>query len=260
MSDPISPPAETDSFIEIAPLYDHLMNTVPYQDWVSYIKQILSRRNARPRNVLDLACGTGTVSAMLANEGLKVTGVDISESMINEAKRKAELSGLNIDFLVQDAAELDLPGLKFDLCVSLFDSLNYITDPAHLQKAFYRVQSHLNRNGLFIFDINTEYALKYKFFDQDNLGTDDELKYDWVSEYDTKTRICAVKMHFWHRREDDTQKEFMETHWQYAYGIEEIKSMLVEAGFENIDCYQAYTFHSPTSTSDRLFFICNRSL
>lgn len=259
MSNSLSPPDAKDSFIEIAPLYDHLMNTVPYRDWVAYLKQLLSRSHARPRTVLDLACGTGTVSQLLACEGMKVTGVDISEGMIKEARRKSELEGRIVDYHVQDAGELDLPGLRFDLCISLFDSLNYITDPEHLRSAIYRVYSHLNRKGLFIFDLNTEYALKNRFFDQDNLNSDDELKYDWASEYDTKTRICAVKMKFWHRREDGTEKEFVETHWQYAYSTEEITTMLADAGFENIEIFHAYTTRPATRTSDRLFFVCNKS-
>lgn len=260
MSQSLSPPIEKDSFIEIAPLYDSLMNSVPYRDWVVYLKQLLSRSRARPRTILDLACGTGTVSQLMAGEGMKVIGVDISEGMILEARRKAAMEGLNIDYRVQDAGELDLPGSRFDLCISLFDSLNYITDPKHLQKAFYRVYAHLNRNGLFIFDINTEYALKNRFFDQDNLNSDDELKYDWASEYDSNTKICAVKMKFWHRDADGTEKVFGETHWQYAYSSEEIIEMLTDAGFENIEVFQAYSMRPATRTADRLFFVCSKKL
>ncbi|HZP81630.1 MAG TPA: class I SAM-dependent methyltransferase, partial [Chthonomonadaceae bacterium] len=158
-------------FVAVAPLYDALMTGVPYRDWVRYLHTLLDERHAHPRQILDLACGTGNVSELLAAEGYSVTGVDIAPAMIAEAQRKAEARGLSIAYFVQDAAELDLPGRRFDLCISLFDSLNYITDPQRLSLAMERVAAHLAPNGLFIFDLNTEFALRNKFFDQDNLGS-----------------------------------------------------------------------------------------
>src|SRR5690242_20175819 len=130
------------------------MHNVPYDEWIVYLNKLLDERKARPRHVLDLACGTGNVSERLAQEGYEVTGVDLAPGMIAEARRKAAERGLAITYEVQDAAELDMPGRRFDLCISLFDSLNYITDPAQLARAMSRVAAHLTRNGLFIFDLN----------------------------------------------------------------------------------------------------------
>ncbi len=246
-------------FIQVAPLYDLLMTGVPYDDWVAYLKQLLHNRGTHPKRVLDLACGTGNVSAILVQEGFTVTGVDIAPDMIAEAKRKAERSSLSIDYYVQDAAELDLPDEKFDLCVCLFDSLNYIIEPARLALAMRRVAQHLAPGGLFIFDINSEFALKNHFFDQDNLAHDEErLMYDWDSSYSSVTRLCTVEMKFWYREESGERRAFEEVHVQYAYRADEITKMLDDAGFKDISIYQAYTLRAPTRTSDRLFFVSRK--
>lgn len=247
------------SFVQVAPLYDALMQDVPYQNWVAYLNQLLESRNARPRIVLDLACGTGNVTERLAQIGYRVIGVDIAADMIAQARRKAEYRGISIDYFVQDAAELDLPGCRFDLCVSLFDSLNYVTDPKRLAQALKRVAAHLTRNGLFIFDLNTEFALKNHFFDQDNLASGEALHYDWKSEFFPETRLCRVHMKFRYRELDGSEHEFEENHWQYAYRKDEIVAMLAEAGFEEIETYQAYTLNAPGRAADRIFYVAKRS-
>ena len=258
---PAPPGAETarSAFVAVAPLYDRLMRTVPYTDWLVYLHELLEERRAQPRRVLDLACGTGNVSELLAGEGYDVVGVDLAPAMIEEARRKAAAKGLSIEYQVQDAAELDLPGRRFDLCVSLFDSLNYITVPARLAQAMSRVAAHLTRNGLFICDLNSEFALVNNFFDQANPGSTDRLRYDWKSEYFPDTRLCRVMMQFWYREDDGTDRYFEEVHWQYAYRENEIVDMLREAGFDQIATYKAYTLRSPMRTTDRIFYVARKA-
>jgi ubiquinone/menaquinone biosynthesis C-methylase UbiE len=250
--------ARKDAFVAVAPLYDLLMSDVPYDEWVSYLHRLLETRNARPRHILDLACGTGNVTERLAAEGYAVTGVDIAPHMIAEAQRKAAEKEQEIDYYVQDAAELDLPGKRFDLCVSLFDSLNYVTDPRRLAQAMERVGLHLTRNGLFIFDLNTEFALKNSFFDQSNRLSNVRLRYDWESEYYSESRLCRVRMRFWYREEDGQDRVFEEEHWQYAYRTEEIITMLQNAGFDEITAYQAYTLRAPGRSTDRIFYMARK--
>src|ERR1700750_1776808 len=103
-------PDAPNQFIAVASVYDHLMQSVPYADWVAYLRRLLETRGARPRRILDLACGTGNVTELLAEAGFQMTGVDIAPGMIAEAKRKAETLGQKIAYHVQDAGYLDLPG------------------------------------------------------------------------------------------------------------------------------------------------------
>jgi ubiquinone/menaquinone biosynthesis C-methylase UbiE len=253
MSYPEYPP-----FSGIAPYYDTLMQGVPYRSWVRYLDRLLSSRHAAPRRVLDLACGTGTVAQMLAEKGYEAVGVDLSEAMIAQARRKAARRGLAIPYYVQDAAQLDLPEAPFDLCVSLFDSLNYIVEPDRLAKAVQRVYAHLSPGGLFIFDINAEFALKNGFFDQDNMLSQAPLRYVWKSEYEPETRLCRVYMRFFLRDRNGVDQEFRETHVQFAYREEELREMLLCAGFEQIETLHAYTFQPVRPTTDRIFFIAQR--
>lgn len=234
------------------------MRDVPYRSWVRYVQRLLEARGAWPRRVLDLACGTGNIAEILATLGYEVVGVDISEPMIAEARRKAAQRSLPIAYHIQDAAELSLPGPPFDLCLSLFDSLNYIVEPVQLARSIERVHAHLWPDGLFIFDINSVFALENNFFDQENLDSNARLRYVWRSEYDPQTRLCRINMRFLLRGEEGIDREFRETHVQFAYREEEIREMLERAGFDQIETYHAYTLKPVRPTTDRIFFVARR--
>lgn len=254
----IMTPDSKAAFVAVAPLYDELMFGVPYDDWVTYLHRLFQEWKSTPHHILDLACGTGNVSEILTKEGCRVVGVDIAPGMIAEARRKAVERGLPILYYVQDAAELELPSQDFDLCISLFDSLNYIIEPARLALAMQRVYAHLKPGALFIFDLNTDFALINHFFDQDNLKQDERLRYDWDSEYFPETRLCRVHMGFWYRTENGLDRTFEETHWQFAYRTDEILAMLDAAGFQEVRTYQAYTLRPPHRTSDRIFYVARK--
>ncbi|MCS6776438.1 MAG: methyltransferase domain-containing protein [Chloroherpetonaceae bacterium] len=246
-------------FGPIAPYYDELMQDVPYASWVSYVQRLLTQWELRPNRVLDLACGTGTLSELLHRQGYRVTGVDLSPDMIAVARHKALQKRLPITYYVQDAADLDLPEKDFHLCVSLFDSLNYILKPSRLACAIQRVAAHLVPGGLFLFDMNSEYALANQFFTQDNLNTDARLRYDWDSVYLPEQRLCRVDMRFWYREDNGSVRTFHEVHWQYAYREEEVRTMLQEAGFQQVRTYHAYTLRPPHATTDRIFYAARKS-
>ncbi|MEP6754811.1 MAG: class I SAM-dependent methyltransferase [Chthonomonadales bacterium] len=246
--------SEPTSFLSVAPLYDTIMRDVPYKHWVRYLRRILHVRNLKPQSVLDLACGTGSVSCILAEDKLQVTGVDLSGAMIDVARAKAEKKKLKIRFEVQDAAKLDLDN-RYDLCISFFDSLNYITDRDQLAAAFHGVFQHLNPGGLFIFDVNTEYALENSFFDQNNLDSKDRLRYIWRSEYDSATRLCTVSMRFFYREKNGIDSEVRETHLQRAYDEVEIRMLLSDAGFVDIVTYNAYSLNQVSERTDRMFVV-----
>jgi len=245
-------------FGAVAPHYDLLMQGVPYAAWILYLRQILSVWKVTPRTVLDLACGTGNVTELLQEEGYDVVGVDIAEDMIAQARNKAEEKGLTIPYYIQDAAELNVEKRRFDLCVSLFDSMNYILEPKRLQVAFERVYAHLNKEGLFIFDLNTDFALQNQFFDQDNINSTEPLKYDWRSTYYPKSNRCKIDMQFAYAQEDGEIVQFKEVHWQYAYSVQQIVEMLTAAGFSLYETYQAYTLRSPSATADRIFYVAKK--
>ena len=246
------------SFGPVAAYYDELMAGVPYRFWVRYLGQLWDRHGLTPRTVLDLACGTGTVSRLLATQGYSLTGVDLSESMLERARREAAQERLAIDFIRQDAADLNLGDLRFDAVISLFDSLNYILEPTRLASAFAHVHRHLNPGGSFIFDLNTEYALAMGMFNQSSARKGEPLHYRWRSRYDPETRLCTVSMRFSYDPGDGDRQVFHETHRQRAYHKDEITGWLRDAGFSSVSVYDSYTTEPAKKRSDRLFFVALR--
>lgn len=243
---------QTCQFKGIAPYYDDLMAGVPYRLWVDYLAGLLDRIEFQPKTILDVACGTGNVSELLYQRGYEVVGIDISPDMIEIARRKNS----GVEYLVQDIAELDL-GREFDLAISLFDSLNYITDVHCLAKGIRSVGEHLKESGVFIFDVNTIYALSHHFFDQANLAADYYPKYVWNSDYDHSTRICRINMTF-EVLENGERRQFKEVHVQRGHTLEELTQWLIDASFEVVHTFHAYKFRKPTRRSDRVFFVARK--
>jgi SAM-dependent methyltransferase len=134
---------------DLADIYDELMNDVPYSRWIEYVEKTFRRFDADPALVLDLACGTGTISLGLAERGYNVIGVDRAQKMIERAEAKRKV-GENPQFFCQDLSSMDLPEIQADAAVCLFDSLNYITDYNDLCRAFKCTARHLNPGAIIL--------------------------------------------------------------------------------------------------------------
>ena len=247
-------PLEPESFGPVTPFYDALMAGVPYRTWADYLARLWKRHDVVPQRVLDLACGTGTISRLLARRGYSVTGVDLSAGMLAVARERTSAEHLDIPFYQQDAAELDLGDIRFEAVLCLFDSLNYILDSERVQSAFYRVFAQLAPGGAFIFDVNTEYALAEGMFNQSCTRKDEPLHYRWRSRYDPATRLCTVRMNFSYNPGDGERQPFLEVHRQRAYPKEDLIGWLRQAGFAEVFVYDAYSTDPPRKRSDRLFF------
>lgn len=245
-------------FGPVAEWYDALMADVPYDMWLDYLLSLWRRHGPdvrTPKDVLDVACGTGSMAFRFEEIGCTVVGVDISQAMIEVARERAHARRSQCRFLVQDAAAMDVGGRQFDLAYSVFDSINYITDPSLLASVFDRIGAALRDGGLLIFDVNTPYALRNAFFDQQDLRAQSPVRYRWRSTYSETTRLCTVHMEFWVPDEPTDTPTFVEVHTQRAYGEDELVGMLMEAGFSDIRTYQAYTFDPCTDRTDRAFFV-----
>lgn len=263
-------PSPADAFPEarqygdVAAVYDTLMEGVPHGAWLSRIEKAVRERGKNPRSALDVACGTGIATILLARRGYSpVVGVDISTEMIRIARTKA-MAALNtrehaIHFEVQNAAALDLGRENtFDLIISMFDSLNYILDPADLQAAFERIFAQTAPGGIFAFDMNSLYALSHDLFTQTCLTG--PVQHVWSAQWDREARLCRVEMAFAIQdSENGGLRHFTETHLQRAYTVPEITTWLGEAGFTAIECFGNYGTRPPGPKSDRLLFVCERS-
>ena len=247
-----------DPFEEVAPFYDHLMWSVPYKYWLDYLDKLWKHHEHQPSAVLDLACGTGTVSLMLARRGLTVTGV---EPLRRDAQGGDEKSGERAALFGVPATGRFPPGLGRGKVRHGHLPLRQPEQhhrPAELAECFRRVYSHLTPDALFVFDLNMEYAFTEGMFNQRSSFMDGPLQYEWRSRYDRETRLCTIDMGFVHQPDGQPAREFHETHRQRAYEKLELREMLTGAGFDGVVFYDAYTLKSPRKRSDRIFVVATK--
>lgn len=217
--------------------------------WIAYLELLWAKLDVQARSVLEVCCGTGTLCSMLTKKGFAMTGVDLSQQMIEVARAKAEGEDLDIRFSCQNAAEFELPW-QYDAAFSFFDSFNYITNANDCRSAIIQTAKHLKPGAPFIFDLNTAYAFEQKMFDQSESRNSKRVRYKWVSHYDEEARVCTVEMDFW-----TDQGAFHEVHVQRAHSPQEVTEWMRGAGFENITLYDAYTLDRPKARSDRIHVV-----
>lgn len=257
MSSVVLPEKYHPQYTSLAPYYDELMAAVPYQGWVEYVELLLSLEDHQARRVLDCACGTGNVSFLLEAQGYEVTGVDLSQAMIQVALAKAQTRHSGVRFLQRDLAALDLAE-RFDTATCLYDSLNYVLEAEHLQAVFVAIARHLEPGGIFIFDMNSEYSFEADLFSQQSRDARKALQYDWRAEFDAVTRICTVSMDFRKRLPDGSICLFHEVHQEKAYRLDDVKQYLRGAGLKPLRVFDAYTLNRPYAQSERWYFVAQR--
>ena len=241
----------------LAVSYDRLTNDVDYEATVDFYYEILKREGLSPRTAVDLACGTGSVTEILAKRGLKVTAVDLSEEMLTVARQKAmELENQPL-FLCQNLRDLYLPR-AVDLAVCALDSLDYITDPNDCREAIRRVYKVLNPGGIFIFDVNTPEKLR-AMDGQVFLDEDDDVYCIWRGEFDEQSNICSYGMDLFQRRGNLWERSF-EEHREYAYSREQLTSYLKKAGFTHIRVYADREFTAPREGEQRIYFKARKGI
>ena len=239
-----------DAYGALARSYDRLTNDVDYAAVVDFYFDILAREGLKPRTAVDLACGTGSVSLLLAQRGLTVTGVDMSEDMLCQAMDKAQCLNALPTFVCQKLQQLYLPR-GVDLAVCALDSLDYITEPADCEEAIRRVYKTLNPGGCFIFDVNTPQKLR-AMDDQVFLDEDDDVYCVWRGDFDETTNICTYAMDLFQRREDLWERSY-EEHREYAYSPEQLTGYLRDAGFTSIAVYADRRFEAPAPGEQRIY-------
>ena len=235
----------------LAASYDRLTNDVDYGAVVDFYLQILEREGLCPRTAVDLACGTGSVGLLLAQKGMDVTGVDMSEEMLCVAAQKAQELGLPPRFVCQRLQGLRLPK-AVDLAVCALDSLDYILNPADCREAIRRVYKYLNPGGCFIFDVNTPEKLR-AMDGQIFLDEDDDVYCVWRGEFDWETNICTYGMDLF-QRSGTAWHRSCEEHREYAYSREQLTAYLKEAGFTGIEVYADRCFAEPGPGEQRIYF------
>ena len=238
---------------DFAYLYDALQKDVPYKDFAEYYLRIMEKFGGQKGLCLDLGCGTGNMTLCLDDLGFDMIGVDSSVDMLNVAREKAMEEGRNILFLNQDMTDFELYG-TVNTVISTLDCVNYITDEDALLKVFKLVNNYLDPKGLFIFDINSAYKLEHILGNNTYVSDDEDIFYSWQNSYDKKKKICTFDLTFF-EKDEDVYYRYDETHYERAYSVDEITTLLTTAGLEVVGVYDNLTFNPPNEKSERIFFV-----
>ena len=244
-----------EAYTSFAAVYDTFMDNIPYEEWEKYLKSLLYEYGVREGLVLELGCGTGNMTEILAQSGYDMIGVDNAEEMLEIAIEKRMKSGLDILYLQQDMREFELYG-TVKAIVSVCDSVNYILEEEELEEVFRLVNNYLDPGGVFIFDFNTVYKYREILGDQTIAETREECSFIWDNYYYEEERINEYELSLFIREGDsELYRKYQETHFQKAYDLETMKRLITQSGLEYITAYDAFTKEAPTRVSERIYVI-----
>ena len=241
----------------LAGCYDQFTTDVDYAAWGDYIQRHFQKNAFTGSIILDLACGTGSLTWELARRGYEMIGADRSPDMLAQAAAKdpegCETAPI---FLCQPMEQLDLYG-TIDACVCCLDSVNYVTDPKKLQRAFERVHLFLMPGGLFLFDVNTPEKLQ-ALDGQVFLDETEDAYCVWRAEYSPRSRICSYFMDIFRQEAGELWRRGEELHQERAYTVAELTEYLRRAGFVDIKTFGNLKMRPPKPDEDRIFFTARR--
>ena len=245
-----------DAYRGFADVYDLLMDDFDYSSWADYYLRLLEEGGARPDEICDCACGTGSLTVEFAERGLRVLGCDLSPEMLDAAQAKARVRGLPIRFVRMDMVNLSLSH-PVDAIVCGCDGVNYLTSEKRVRSFFEAVYRNLKPGGAFAFDISSPYKLKQvvgnAFFGEER----DECAYLWQNTLEGD--IVAMDLTFFIRNADGLYRRVHETHRQMAHKPEKLAAILNETGFGNVQIYGDRTFEPPKNDEMRIHIRANKN-
>ena len=223
-----------EAYTSFAEVYDTFMDNVPYEEWADYLEDRLKEYGVKDGLVLELGCGTGSMTELLAEKGYDMIGVDNSKDM----------------------QEFELYGTVRAI-VSVCDCVNYVTEKNELQEVFRLVNNYLDPQGIFIFDFNTEYKYREVPGNQVIAEDRDECSFIWENYYNHTSMINEYELTLFVREDEEASlyRKYQESHFQKAYTLREMRGLLEKAGLKFVAAYDAYTKKAPMYTSERITVI-----
>ncbi len=246
----------TDNYYALALVYDRLNAEIDYSAWASYIdSKIKAHSRIDTSLVLDLCCGTGSMTVELDRLGYDMTGVDLSPEMLDVARAKAAAleREKNILFLCQDMCEFELYG-TVQAVVSCLDSLNHLDSEDDLDKVLALVNNYLESGGIFCFDINSEYKFENIYSDNAYVLEDEGIYCGWQNAYDRESRICEFYTSIFTENEDGSYERYDDYEREYCFSRESVERLLLKNGFELISVDSGIDGAPVTDTSERLYY------
>ena len=247
-------------YTDFACVYDQLMDETPYAQWCENIAQALGEYGIRDGLVLELGCGTGSLTELLAARGFDMIGVDNSDEMLNIACEKREKSGRDILYLNQDMRSFELYG-TVRAVVSVCDSLNYLLEDEDLTACFRLVNNYLDPGGIFIFDFNTRYKYETVIGDSAIAENREDCSFIWENYYDADSGINEYDLTIFVKEPEASSSgeelfsRFQEVHFQRGYTLEEMWSFIERSGLAFVRAFDADTLGAVTGTSERIYCV-----
>ncbi len=232
-------------------VYDKFAYDIDYGKFVDYYEKIFKKFNVKPELVLDICCGTGSLTTLMSQK-YDMIGVDFSVDMLNVAQTKNQDG--KILYLCQSMCDFELYG-TVDACYSSLDSINYILEEDDLYRHFKLVHNYLNPDGIYIFDISTLY--KFKNVLSDNVFTDecDEAFFVWQNDYDEEEKLNTMYLDVFLKNENGTYDRITEEHTEKGYLPSYVSKVAKKCGFEILGIFDEYSFEKYKNNSNRIFFV-----
>lgn len=257
-----------EAYSDFARVYDIFMDETPYAEWCDLIVDLLKKNGTHENisdenlkqeknTILDLGCGTGTLTQLLAKKGYDMIGIDNSQEMLQIAIEKKEKSDLDILYLQQDMREFELYG-TVGAVISVCDSLNYLLNEEDILTTFRLVNNYLYPGGLFIFDFNTVYKYEVVIGDATIAENREDCSFIWENYYHEKEEINEYDLTLFVKNDNEGPNSFSrfeETHYQRGYRLEQIKNLIETAGLEFVTAFDADTHDGVTPESERIYVV-----
>lgn len=256
-----------EAYGDFAQVYDKFMDNTPYEEWGARLDSLIQKYgvtsptrdaedilDSEKNLVVDLGCGTGTLTELMYDKGYDMIGVDLSESMLNIAMEKRQESGAEILYLLQDMRELELystVGCVYSVC----DSVNYILEEEELLEVFSLVNNYLFPGGVFIFDFNTDYKYREVIGDTVIAENREDCSFIWENYYDIEEDINEYDLTIFVREDGDIFRKFEETHLQRGYTAAQMCSLVEQAGMTVLEVTDADTGEAVTEFSERIYIV-----
>ncbi len=238
--------------------YDDLTANIDYKKRAEYFDAIIKKFKTTKENILlDLACGTGSISEEMSRLGYDVIGVDYSEEMLGIAIEKKFDSGLPIQYLCQDMREIDMFG-TVDVTICALDSINHLANSDDVAKTFKRVSLFAEPGGLFIFDVNTLYKHQNILANNTFTYETDNVYCVWENTLSKSGDEVKMNLEFFELEENGLYSRSSDSFTESAYSVEFIDGLLIESGFEILARYADDTFSSPIDNTQRIVYVARK--
>ncbi len=244
-----------DFYNALAPFYDILGEHPDYAAWADFYEECFRRYAPAPvESVLDLGCGTGSMTLELARRGYDMIGVDNAADMLAVARERAEREKISgrVLLLCQDMCEFELYG-TVDAVVSTLDCINHVTDRKKLSRLFHWVHNYLNPNGLFLFDLNSPYKFENVYGDRAYLLEEDGVVCAWQNDYRKKSGLCDFYISLFTEEEDGRYAREDIQRRERVYTLAAIRRLLAENGLELLLVAGDFDFSAPREDTQRYY-------